>query len=100
MTSMDFFEIGCTYEITILTDPRKTWGDTTFQLFWRAHKAGKPRRVSLTLQGNIDKPFVWLNGRKGTFIVKDEVLFLYVPHNKNVEEYIITEIDGEAVQVS
>lgn len=97
MSIIDFFDIGQTYELTLMTDLRKTWGVTSYQLFWRANKAGKPRRVALVLQGTIEKPFVWLNGCKGTFTLTEDELLLSVPHGKNIEHYVVSEINEHKV---
>ena len=94
MDLVTLFEIGSTHEVTLLTDPRKTWGPVSFQLYWRANDSGKPRRVSLTLQGTIEKPFVWLNGHRGYFSSSGKVCRLEVAHAKATERYTVTHVDG------
>lgn len=97
MRLVEFFEIGSTHRVTLLTDPRKTWGPVSFQLFWRANKNGKPRQVSLTLQGTINKPFVWLNGHKGTFVQEEDTWLLVVSHSRGTERYVVTHVDEVAL---
>lgn len=97
MTICEYFELGTSHTLTLLTDPRKTWGAVSFQLFWRASKEGHPRDVRLTLQGTPEAPFVWLNGHKGFFEGDEDGWTLVVGHSKSTERYPVTHVDGGPV---
>ena len=97
MDLVTLFELGTTHKVTLLTDSRKLWGPVSFQLYWRANSSGKPRQVSLTLQGSLDKPFVWLNGHKGFFVDEEGIVKLVVDHAKGTERYTVTHVDGQAL---
>ena len=98
MNPLTLFEVGSTHKVTLLTDARKTWGPISSQLYWRAKTSGRPRRVSLTLQGTIEKPFVWLNGHKGYFSSNDGLFWLEVVHSTGIERYPITHVDDIHVE--